>query len=140
MSRTADKPIAWNLNRASKEFGVHRNTLSARLTAAGHAPDADGTFTTQQIFKALAGDREAERLRLLTEQADAVAIENRRARGELIEVTEAIDIAAQIAAGIKAKVLALPLPRDTLKGLLAELEALQNVDFEKEAKRGAGDS
>lgn len=77
--------IRWTLDKACKEFGANRNTLTRLVRVAGIEPGNDGKFSTAQIASAIYGDKAAEDLRKTREEADKLAIHNAKQRGSLVE-------------------------------------------------------
>ena len=82
------KSVRWKLYEASQEFEVDVATLSKKIKLAGITPGGDGCFCTMDIVRAAFGDIAGEKLRLVREQADAFAIKNAAARGELLPVAD----------------------------------------------------
>jgi hypothetical protein len=54
MAKISHTPISWTINHAILEFGVTGNKVRSGLKAQGAQPSKDGTFSTREIFKALA--------------------------------------------------------------------------------------
>src|SRR6185369_3485780 len=90
------KSIRWTLELAASEFPINRTTLGKRLKQANIKPDKDQRFSTKSICDAVFGNLAGERLRLVREQADRVALENAKERRELISVREIAPIKAEI--------------------------------------------
>lgn len=130
---SAIESLAWTIDRASREFGPNPRTIQGRLTRAGIAPDENGRYTTKQICAAVFGDTDGEKLRKLKEEADSVALDNARIRGELISVEDAVLLNRRVAFAIRQKILALPLPVEKRNDLLHEIQRLADVDFTKAA-------
>jgi hypothetical protein len=76
------------LTIASIAFGRSKETVKRALARAGISHVEGATYSIQTIHDALAGDTRAERARLLSEQADKTSLENRKARGELVSISE----------------------------------------------------
>jgi len=77
--------MKWTLHAASKEFGIHRQTLGTRLAAAGHAVTRGATFHTRDIVAAIHGDHVKMRLRLLTARTLEIEANNARRAGLVVE-------------------------------------------------------
>ena len=77
------KTERWTIYRASREFGLHRETLAKRLRAANIQPGKDAKYSRADIKRVTEIDRERERK--LREECDALAIANQKRRRELIE-------------------------------------------------------
>jgi hypothetical protein len=78
--------IRWTLDKACKEFGANRNTLTRLVRVAGIEPGSDGKFSTAQIASAIFGDKASEDLRKVREEADKLALHNAKERGALVDV------------------------------------------------------
>jgi hypothetical protein len=58
---SARKPLMrWTIQRASADFGMHRDTLAKYLRREGIQPGPDGKYSTQEIVKAVYGDLRTE--------------------------------------------------------------------------------
>jgi hypothetical protein len=80
--------IRWTIERAAPEFGLNPRTLSARLKQSNLDPSADGTWTTQQIVRAIYNDLESERIRETRSKADLNEQELRKRNGELVDIED----------------------------------------------------
>jgi len=87
-----EKVIRWSKWRAASEFGIDQKTLTGRLTRYGIEPGRDNNYTTKQICDAVFGDIDNEKLRLTKEQADKLEIENAQSRGDLVKMSEIVDV------------------------------------------------
>lgn len=76
------------MEAASAEFAVNPRTLSARLTQSGISPAKDGKFSTKEIARAIFGDLEIERTRLVRAEAIAQERDNRKTDEKLIDLDE----------------------------------------------------
>jgi len=79
------QPYRWTIEKAASEFGVDRKTMTKKLRAQDTAPAEDGRYSTLQIYLALSGDVEAERIRLLQEQSRRLKLANDRKSGEQVD-------------------------------------------------------
>ena len=70
--------VRWSVGQAAYEFGLDHRTLTKRLTRSSIEPGDDGRYSTQQITSVVWGDRESEELRKITEDADHMALKNRK--------------------------------------------------------------
>ena len=100
--------MTWTLKSAAAEFAIHPDTLKKRLVAASHEIGRGQRYTTLQIYKAMVGDKEAERTGLIREQREQIALENAKTRGELIAFDAAKKIVAEALAPVRSKLMALP--------------------------------
>jgi predicted site-specific integrase-resolvase len=95
MAAVADKP-SWEATLAewANRFGIDRQTLARSLTQAGaEMPEPHSKVDARTIFKAIVGDKDAEKRRLLRAQAEEKERENRLANKEIVimpEVEQAI--------------------------------------------------
>src|SRR5262245_21288315 len=116
------KPIRWTRERAGMEFRIDSRALSKNLRKAEIEPGKDDCFTTLQICAAVFGDIASERLRLVKEQADKLALENAEKRRDLISVSELSPVINRAIAAIKARISsASNLDREDKDKLLHEL-------------------
>jgi hypothetical protein len=80
------KPIRWKIGTAAAEMGIDPKTLASRLKASSIEAAKDGMFSTKQIFAAVAGDLELERIGLTREQKEIAAMKKKQMLRELIPV------------------------------------------------------
>jgi hypothetical protein len=85
LTNVPPEPLAWSLTRAAREFGTPKTTLGAKLKAGGENPDSSGLFSTTQLVRVIYGSIFAERSRLIREQADRIALENKITRAEYLD-------------------------------------------------------
>src|SRR5512135_3709891 len=102
--------IHWTVEQAAAEFRRNPRTISAKLKALSEDPAfSDGTFSTDQICRAVFGDIESERLRKTTEEADALGLANEQRRGELLDAEWCAQKNTPIAVEIKQIVMSSAL-------------------------------
>ena len=77
------KPLVWNQGLICAELGMDSRTVAKYLRARELASEG---LSTKQVFSAMFGDIDSEKLRLTKEQADKLERENREAEGKLIDV------------------------------------------------------
>ncbi len=82
------RPVRWNRNSASTEFNISPKTLSKRLRWNGILPGPDGCFSTAEICRAVYGDLDGEKLRLVREQANERELKNEQTRGRLVDADD----------------------------------------------------
>lgn len=128
-------PVRWSLLYAQSEFGVDRKTLQKRLNAEEVEPGKDGKYSTKQIASAVFGDIQGERLRKTREEADSLALRNAEMRGELVSVTLVKQMVSEIILANKQTVLASQLEQETKNEILANLEALGGIAWDKANKK-----
>ena len=102
-----EKVIRWSKWRASSEFGIDQKTLTGRLTRYGIEAGRDKCFSTKQICDAVFGDIDNEKLRLTKEQADKLEIENATSRGDLVVMSEMVEIVQRGLQAMTATVMGL---------------------------------
>jgi phage terminase Nu1 subunit (DNA packaging protein) len=129
----------------AREIGFDRNTLMARVVemgiqpvgkiTGGKAAGAD-TYRIRDLFKAaLGGDMEAERLRKTREEADKLALQNARSRGETIEVAAVKKLGEAVFVQIRNKILSFPITAEEQDALLKLLLDLRKIDWDREAAK-----
>ncbi len=86
------------------EFGLDRKTARKRARALGFSPP----YSTDQALAIVRTDLQGEKLRLVREQADRVALENAAARRELLPAKEIVAVVQRGLAAIAARAQELP--------------------------------
>ena len=131
--------ILLTLPTAAAEFGVDRRVLERSLADINAMP-IGGKFTIRDCHNACSGDIEAQKLRLVREQADSVAIKNATARGELVELTAVTSHMENVFVSIRSGILASGLLSEEKNDLLKTLKKLtENVAGKITIEDGAGD-
>jgi len=128
-------PVRWSLLHAQFEFGVDRKTLQKRLNAEEVEPGKDGKYSTKQIASAVFGDIQGERLRKTREEADNLALKNAELRGELVQVALVKQMISEIILANKQTILASQLEQEGKNEILANLEALGGIAWDKASKK-----
>ena len=82
-----------------------------------------------QISAALNGDIDGERLRKTKGEADKLELENRRRKGELIEVDRVIELIQRICFTIRQTIMLSPLSNDDKAKTLTELQRLRDLNL-----------
>lgn len=120
----------WTIEVAAAEFGVNPKTLSNRMKRYGIAPNQSGGYTTKQICEAVFGDIDNEKFRLVKEQADKIAIENKQSRRELVPAKEFGEIVNRALESIRATAMSASNleTQDRDKILLSIRDALVGVE------------
>ena len=94
-------PLRWSLLAASREFPHSDVTIASRLADLGEQPDADGLWTTQQLYGALIGGAlPAERLKKLRAETAKTELETAILRGDYLNRRELENVFAQITDGV----------------------------------------
>jgi phage terminase Nu1 subunit (DNA packaging protein) len=109
-SKTSRKKesIRWTIDRAADEFDIDNRTLTKALTRAGLLAGEDGRWSTSQMVQALFGDHEAEQLRKTREEADKLALANKKTRGELVELDVVGLVWDDIVTRCKSRIMLMP--------------------------------
>ncbi len=126
MPRKID-PIRWTVARASSEFGLNPRTLSTRIRQAGVLPGPDHKFSTADIHKAICGDYQGERLRLVRGQADQTELANAEKRHQLVDKTDFLKRLEPLYVLTVQKIMASSmsdLEKDTLRAELCKIHSL----------------
>ncbi len=100
--------LRWTILRAADECGVPREAVRRGLRAAGIEPGEDGRYTTRQIFQALHGDLEAERIRETRARAELLEMEAEEKRRTLVSMEEVAKLYANALVPIRQHLNALP--------------------------------
>ncbi len=134
---TSKKPatLRWTIERAGTEFNINPRTLRQRLTAQAIQAGEDGRFSTSQICAAVFGDIQGERLRKTREEADNLALKNDELRGELVQVALVKQMVSEIILANKQTILASQLEQEGKNEILANLEALGGIEWDKASKK-----
>ncbi len=114
---------------AEREFGVDRATLSNLLSREGCKPDDDGHFTTGQICAAIYGDLKAEKIGLTRAQRIKEETANRQRAGELVEVSQVVELAQRFCFAARQKILLATMPEEEKQALLVDIGRLGEADY-----------
>lgn len=123
------KQLAWTLEQAGREFGHDRTTVAKALVAAGEKPDEDGCYTTQQICAALFGNLVSEKIGLTRAQRIKEETANRQRAGELVEVSQVIELAQRFCFAARQKILLATMPEEEKQALLVDIGRLGEADY-----------
>ena len=132
------KHLEWTLERAAYEFGMDRKTLSKRVTALGIEPCYKGKgskerfYSTAQMAQAVFGDLEAERIRETKENADKLALQNAKARAELVSTEVVLRVYANLAVTVRQIVKHSGLSEVEKHELLKNIRQLKVSDLLEE--------
>ena len=130
----ATKLMRWKVANAAEEFGIHRQTLGAKLRQSNAEPAEDGCFSTIQIHRAIAGDLEAARIRETNAKADAVEMTNAERMGHLLNADMVFAALADWAAVITQAIRQSKMDHHE-KGSL--LEHIRHTDVTEIARRAS---
>lgn len=123
--RPPDEPCRWTMERAAKEFGCDRKTLSKRLTERGETAGEDGRFSTKQIADALyiGIDLEKQQARLTELKGDIATVELSRIRNEVLDTETVNRVWENIGVAIRRTVLTSGLSNKEKDHILNELKS-----------------
>ena len=116
------KNLRWNRLEIAREFGMDARTVGKRLAESDL--DAKETFSTKEVFAAMMGDLGMERIRLTREQADKVALENAKERGELVDARSLAERVNKAISAIKAHIQSSTLEREDKDKILLACRGL----------------
>lgn len=126
-----------------RETGGERHSLMQKISEARVAPigDAKGKasgaklYRIGDLYRAMGGGiYEAERLRKTREEADKLAIQNARSRGELIEISTVKKLGQEVMKNVTTCILNMPLTDDEKDKCLRNLLALGEMDWDRNDK------
>ena len=122
-------PLQWTLLAAQKEFGTHRDTLKAKLTQAGEKADEQDCYSTAQICNAIYSDLVAEKIGLTRAQRIKEETANRQRAGELVEVSQVVELAQRFCFAARQKILLATMPEEEKQALLVDIGRLGEADY-----------
>lgn len=126
------KPHRWTASRVSHELPIDRDAFVRRAKRMDILPGEDGCWSTAQVFKALHGDLDGERLRLMAEQADKIALENEKTRMNQVSYDCVIRGASRFIAILKARLSASTMSEDEKTQILTELHGMATAEIVKD--------
>lgn len=112
------------------------DTLTRKLKEAGHTVTGRKLWTARQCCEALrgTGDREAVRYRRDAAEAELAEIEVAKARRDVVDVAEVVDVIARIFQPFRTRLLALAAtlghaanPSDPVHGMAAVNRAIDSL-------------
>ena len=119
--------------------GGHRHEFMKKLESAkpksvGMTPQKGDLYHLRDLISVLlGGDYEAERLRKTKEEADRLAIQNARSRGELIEISTVKKLGQDVVKTVTTCILNMPMTDEEKDGCLRNLLALGDLDWDRTA-------
>lgn len=120
--------LRWTIETASREFGPDHKTLRRRLIAAEELPGEDGKYSTAQIVGVIFGELHRQKLRLVREQADKLADENKARRDDLYEADVILYKAyPALFSAIRGKIAASKLTDNEKADILRDLEGAKDI-------------
>ena len=116
--------MRWTLHSAAIDFDLDDKTLDKQIKSCGVITGDDGKFSTKDICKAVFGDIDGQKLRLVMEQADSFAIKNAASRGQLLPVADVKQHFEGVLVALRSGILASNLEQDEKSELLLNLKRL----------------
>jgi hypothetical protein len=119
--------LKWNVDLASREFGLAIATLKKALGKISAIPDADGLYSTSQLLSAVYGALDVERLKTQAQITRKYTLENQITEGEVVNRKELMRVLSAIADAMVSRITASNLERHLQEDLLAELSSIPIV-------------
>ena len=139
MKRKPTEASNYTVAKFSQLVGFDRHSLASRIQEMGIEPTANSSaqgaelYSLRNLFRAaLGGDIEAEKLRKTREEADKLALQNSRTRGELVEIASVKKLGEKVMIAIRQRILNMPLTDDEKDKCLTELLNLKDLDWSRE--------
>ena len=126
---TRNGAIRWTVQRASVEFGIHRETLAKHLRRESVHPGSDQKYSTSDICKGVFGDLRREQTRESKERADKLALDNAERRKELIPAGDVFCLLEGSFISIRERILGSSLSETEQTDLLKQLYTLRDADL-----------
>ena len=133
------EPDGYTVARFAQLVGFDRHTLVSRIEEMRLQPvgkttaQAASIYTVRDLVKAiLGGDIEAEKLRKIREEADKLALQNARSRGETVEIASVKKLGEKVMVAIRNRILNMPLTDEEKDRCLRELLDLGRLDWSRE--------
>lgn len=137
--KPALEPAGYTIARFCQLAGFDRHTLASRITEMNIEPVGKSTaqaadlFSIRDLVRAiLGGDHEAEKLRKTREEADKLALQNARSRGELVEISVVKKLGEKVMVAIRNRILNMPLTDEEKDRCLTDLMDLERIDWTRE--------
>ncbi|MES2995890.1 MAG: hypothetical protein V4733_03680 [Verrucomicrobiota bacterium] len=130
----------WTIAQWCREVGGDRHDFQRKVAASDIKPTgiADGRAKGADLYRvrdlvkvAIGGDHEAEKLRKTREEADRLALQNARARGELVEIAAVKRLGEKVMAAVRNRLLNMPLTDEEKDQCLRELLSLSEMDWSR---------
>lgn len=118
--------------------GGHRHEFMKKLELAnpqkvGMTPQKGDLFHLRDLIAVLiGGDHEVEKFRKTKEEADRLALQNARSRGELVEIASVKKLGEKVMVAIRNRILNMPLTDEEKDRCLVELMDLGKLDWSRE--------
>jgi hypothetical protein len=132
------EPIGYTVARFSQLAGFDRHALATRIQEMNLQPvgksigQAADLYSIRDLVRAiLGGDIEAEKLRKTREEADKLAIQNARSRGELIEIDKVKRLGQEVVKTVTTCILNMPMTDEEKDACLRNLLALGEMDWSR---------
>ncbi|HEX4202520.1 MAG TPA: hypothetical protein VHY59_13460 [Chthoniobacterales bacterium] len=131
------EPLRWTLLRAEREIGlISAPTLATRLRESGEHPDAGDCWSTAQVLTAaFGGDLHTQRVREVSQRADALSLKNAILRGEVLDRGDLESVMGQVALGIRRIIESSPLPKEDRNDILRTIAQIPIVISDRAARQ-----
>lgn len=116
-------------DRHEWEKRVSGSEIKPSGKATGKAKGASLYRVKDLVAVALGGDIEKERLRKTKEEADRLALENAKTRGELVEIAVVQKLGEKVFVALRAQILAFDLDEPEKDKLLQKLLSLKDTTW-----------
>ena len=134
----APKQIRWNVETASREFGINPRTLAKNLANSDAPPGEDGMFSTRQICSAVFSDYEQERTRLTRAQADQAELDLAKSRNEVLPTDVSFQACSNVLYAVRRVIETSALMPSEKDDIYREIQAFkpEKLVEEKEFEEG----
>jgi hypothetical protein len=120
------KLLQWDQLMICREFGMDSRTVAKRLAAVDLGEKS--RWNTGEVCKAMFGNMAGERLRLVKEQADKLALENETRRETLVPVADLVQRLGKYLSAARARIDGDPkLDRDEKDKIITDLGQMLSV-------------
>jgi hypothetical protein len=120
-------PLAWSIDKASREFGRTEYSIRKLLKDAQERPDAENCFTTGQLTKVLYGSLHEQRLKKIAEEVVRLEFENAVDRSEYLNRDDLESGLAQLIGAIVSIIRNSNLDREAQNDVLNQLSGMRYV-------------
>ena len=124
---TRNGALRWTIQKASVEFGLHRETLAKYLRREGVHPGKDQKYSTQEICKGVFGDLRREQVRETRARANKLEFELAEDQKQLLRVQTVVSFLEGAFITTRERILASHLSRAEQEDILRQLVALQDT-------------
>lgn len=131
----------WTIAQWCRECGGDRKEFARKVASTDVKPSgkATGRATGAELYRVrdlvkvlIGGDHEAEKLRKTREEADRLALQNARSRGEIVEIASVKKLGEKVLVAVRNRILNMPLTDEEKDSCLKELMDLGKLDWSRE--------